>query len=101
MRCTNRPRLLRQASGMVHVWGVPAPSSWGCVAMGSPLFWRPWRLMRWLRMAHHSRRSCQPGGGALTAHGAGSLIWKLLVGVAYISIGGYLLRASSAWEWLR
>jgi uncharacterized membrane protein HdeD (DUF308 family) len=28
---------------------------------------------------------------AFHAHGAGSLIWKLLVGLAYLSFGGYLV----------
>lgn len=28
---------------------------------------------------------------AFHAHGAGSLIWKLLVGIAYLFVGGYLL----------
>ena len=40
---------------------------------------------------HHSRRSCRTWWWHSHAHGAGSLIWKLLVGVAYIFIGGYLL----------
>jgi uncharacterized membrane protein HdeD (DUF308 family) len=28
---------------------------------------------------------------AFRAHGAGSMIWKLLVGVAYVCFGGYLI----------
>lgn len=80
--------LVRQASGWSILWGVLL-ILFGIVAVASPLLAAVAvnALIAWLIifagvvhvvMAFHS-------------HGAGSMIWKLLVGVAYIAFGGYLL----------
>jgi len=80
--------LLRQASGWSIVWGVLL-ILFGIVAVGEPLLAAVAvnALVGWLIilagvvhvvMAFHS-------------HGAGSIVWKLLVGLAYIAFGGYLI----------
>src|ERR1700687_4449456 len=80
--------LLKQASRWSILWGVLL-IIFGIVAIGSPLLAAVAvnALIAWLIilagvvhlvMAFHS-------------HGAGSMIWKLLVGLAYIAFGGYLL----------
>ena len=79
---------LRQASGWSIVWGVLLIIL-GIIAIGSPMLAAVTvsALIAWLIifagvvhlvMAFHS-------------HGAGSVIWKALVGLAYICFGGYLL----------
>jgi uncharacterized membrane protein HdeD (DUF308 family) len=80
--------LLRQASGWSIAWGVLL-IAFGVLAIGSPLLAAVAvnALIAWLIIF----------GGvvhvvlAFHARGAGNLIWKLLVGLAYIFIGGYLL----------
>ena len=80
--------VLRQASGWSILWGVLL-IIFGIIAVGEPLLAAVTvnALVGWLIilagvvhlvMAFHS-------------HGAGSMIWKLLVGLAYIAFGGYLL----------
>jgi uncharacterized membrane protein HdeD (DUF308 family) len=80
--------LLRQASGWSIAWGVLL-IIFGILAVGSPLLAAvavnaviAWLIVLGgvvhLVLAFHARR-------------AGSLIWRLLVGLAYIFIGGYLL----------
>jgi uncharacterized membrane protein HdeD (DUF308 family) len=84
----SRVSVLRQASGWSILWGVLL-IVFGIVAVGEPLLAAVTvnALVGWLIilagvvhlvMAFHS-------------HGAGSMIWKLLVGLAYIAFGGYLL----------
>src|SRR5882762_12025250 len=80
--------IVRQASTLSIVWGVLL-IVFGMVAIGSPLLAAvavnaviAWLIVLGgvvhLVLAFHARR-------------AGSLIWRLLVGLAYIFIGGYLL----------
>ncbi len=80
--------LLRQASAWSIVWGVLL-ILFGIVAIGSPLLAAVAvsALIAWLIILAGVVHLVV----AFHAHGAGSLIWKLLVGVAYIFIGGYLL----------
>jgi uncharacterized membrane protein HdeD (DUF308 family) len=80
--------LLRQASGWSIVWGVLL-IVFGIVAIGSPLLAAVAvnALIAWLIILAGVIHLVV----AFHAHGAGSLIWKLLVGLAYICIGGYLL----------
>ena len=80
--------LLRQASGWSIVWGVLL-IAFGIVAIGSPLLAAVAvnALIAWLIIFAGAVHVAV----AFHAHGAGSLIWKLLVGLAYIFIGGYLL----------
>lgn len=80
--------LLRQASGLSIAWGILL-IVFGILAVGSPLLAAVAvnALIAWLIVL---------GGAvhlvlAFHARGAGSLIWRLLVGLAYIFIGGYLL----------
>ncbi|HKI24861.1 MAG TPA: DUF308 domain-containing protein [Candidatus Sulfotelmatobacter sp.] len=79
---------LRQASTWSIVWGV-ALIIFGMLAVGSPLLaaiavnaFIAWLIVLagvvHLILAFH-------------AHRAGSLIWKLLVGLAYLCFGGYLI----------
>ena len=80
--------LLRQASGWSIVWGVLL-IAFGIVAIGSPLLAAVAvnALIAWLIIFAGAVHVAV----AFHSHGAGSLIWKLLVGLAYIFIGGYLL----------
>jgi uncharacterized membrane protein HdeD (DUF308 family) len=79
---------LRQASSWSIVWGVSL-IIFGMLAVGSPLLaavavnaFVAWLIVLagvvHLILAFH-------------AHRAGSLIWKLLVGLAYLCFGGYLI----------
>jgi uncharacterized membrane protein HdeD (DUF308 family) len=79
---------LRQASSWSIVWGVSL-IVFGMLAVGSPLLaavavnaFVAWLIVLagvvHLILAFH-------------AHRAGSLIWKLLVGLAYLCFGGYLI----------
>ncbi len=80
--------LLRQASGWSIAWGVLL-IIFGILSVSLPLLAAVAvnALIAWLVIL----------GGvvhlvlAVHARGAGSLIWRLLVGVAYIFFGGYLL----------
>ena len=80
--------LLKQASGWSIVWGVLL-IIFGIVAIGSPLLAAVAvnALIAWLIILAGAVHLVV----AFHAHGAGSLIWKLLVGLAYIAFGGYLL----------
>ena len=80
--------LLRQASGWSIVWGVLL-ILFGIVAISSPLLAAVAvnALIAWLIILAGVIHVVL----AFHAHGAGSLIWKLLAGVAYLFIGGYLL----------
>lgn len=80
--------LLRQASGWSILWGVLLIIC-GMVAIGSPLLAAVAvsTLIAWLIIFAGAVHIVV----AFHAHGAGSLIWKMLVGVAYILFGGYLL----------
>ncbi len=80
--------VVRQASTWSIVWGI-ALIIFGVLAVGSPFLaavavnaFIAWLIVLagvvHLVLAFH-------------AHGAGSLIWKLLVGVAYVCFGGYLI----------
>lgn len=88
MATQSQGSLLRQASGWSIVWGVLL-IVFGMVAIGSPLLAAVAvsALIGWLIILAGVIHVVV----AFHAHGAGSLIWKLLVGLAYIFIGGYLL----------
>src|SRR6266446_4234551 len=80
--------LLKQASGWSILWGVLL-IMFGVVAIGSPLLAAVAvnALVAWLialaGVVHLML--------AFRVHGAGSMIWKVLVGIAYLCFGGYLL----------
>lgn len=80
--------ILRQASGWSILWGVLL-IVFGIVAISSPLLAAVAlnALIAWLIILAGVVHLVV----AFHAHGAGSLIWRLLVGLAYIFIGGYLL----------
>src|SRR6266851_8410400 len=80
--------LVKQASGWSILWGVLL-IMFGVVAIGSPLLAAVAvnALIAWLIILAGVVHLVV----AFHAHGAGSLIWKLLVGLAYIAFGGYLL----------
>jgi uncharacterized membrane protein HdeD (DUF308 family) len=80
--------LLRHTSAWSIVWGVLL-IVFGIVAIGSPLLAAVAvnALIAWLIILAGVVHVVV----AFHAHRAGSLIWKLLVGLAYIFIGGYLL----------
>lgn len=80
--------LLRQASGWSVLWGVLL-IIFGIVAVGEPLLAAVTvnALVGWLIILAGVVHVVV----AFHAHGAGSMIWKLLVGLAYIAFGGYLL----------
>lgn len=80
--------LLRQASGWSIVWAVLL-IIFGIAAIGSPLLAAVAvsSLIAWLIIFAGVVHLVV----AFHGHGAGSLIWKALVGLAYIFIGGYLL----------
>jgi uncharacterized membrane protein HdeD (DUF308 family) len=80
--------VVRQASTLSIVWGVLLIVL-GMVALGSPFLAAvavnaavAWLIV--LAGAVHVML-------AFRVHGAGSVIWKLLVGVAYICFGGYVI----------
>ena len=85
--------LLHKASGWSIAWGVLL-IVFGILAVGSPLLAAVAvnALIAWLIVL----------GGvvhlvlAFHARGAGSVIWKLLVGVAYICLRGIFTHASAA-----
>src|SRR5713101_4769306 len=79
---------LHKASGWSIAWGALL-IVFGILAVGSPLLAAVAvnALIAWLIVL---------GGAvhlvlAFHARGAGSVIWRMLVGVAYIAFGGYLL----------
>jgi len=80
--------IVRQASTLSIVWGVLL-IVFGMVAIGSPLLAAvavnvaiAWLIV--LAGVVHVML-------AFRAHGAGSMIWKLLVGIAYLFFGAYLI----------
>lgn len=80
--------LLRQASGWSIVWGVLL-IIFGIIAIGTPLLAAVAvnALVAWLIILAGVVHLVV----GFHSHGAGSIIWKLLVGVAYIAFGGYLI----------
>ena len=80
--------LLRQASGWAILWGVLLVL-FGVLAVGSPLLAAVTvsAVISWLIILAGLIHLVV----AFHAHGAGSMIWKGLVGLAYIFFGGYLL----------
>ena len=80
--------LVRQASTASILWGVLL-ITFGVVALASPLLAAVAinGLIAWLIVLAGAVHVML----AFRAHRAGSLIWKLLVGLAYIVFGGYLL----------
>jgi uncharacterized membrane protein HdeD (DUF308 family) len=80
--------LLRRASGLSIAWGVML-IVFGMLAIGSPLLAAVAvnALIAWLIVLAGVVHTVI----AFRAHGAGGIIWRLLVGLAYIFIGGYLL----------
>lgn len=80
---------VRQASGWSVVWGI-ALVFFGMLAIGSPFLAAiaVSTVISWLLIFAGVVHIVL----AFQAHaGAGGLIWKLLVGLAYIAFGGYLL----------
>ncbi len=80
--------LLRQASGWSILWGVLL-ILFGIVALGEPLLAAVAvnALVGWLIILAGVVHLAM----AFHGHGAGSMIWKVLVGLAYIAFGGYLI----------
>ena len=80
--------LLHRASGWSLAWGVLL-IVFGILAIGSPLLAAVTvnALIAWLIILAGVVHLIL----AFHARGAGSVIWRLLVGVAYIVFGGYLL----------
>lgn len=80
--------VVRQASTLSIVWGVLL-IVFGMLAVGSPFVAAVAVnvVIAWLivlaGVVHLTL--------AFSAHGAGSVIWKLLVGVAYLLFGGYMI----------
>jgi uncharacterized membrane protein HdeD (DUF308 family) len=85
---TQSASLIRQASSWSIVWGVLL-ILFGVLAISAPLLAAVAvsALIAWLIVLAGVVHLLV----AFHAHGAGSMIWKLLVGLAYIFIGGYLL----------
>jgi uncharacterized membrane protein HdeD (DUF308 family) len=80
--------VVRQASTASILWGILL-IIFGIVAVGSPFLAAVAVnvLLAWLIILAGAVHLML----AFRAHGAGSLIWKLLVGLAYVFFGGYLL----------
>jgi uncharacterized membrane protein HdeD (DUF308 family) len=80
--------MVRKASTVSVLWGVLL-IVFGMVAVGLPLYAAVAvnALVAWLIVLAGVVHLMV----AFRAHGAGSRIWKLLVGVAYICFGGYLI----------
>ncbi|HLW51422.1 MAG TPA: DUF308 domain-containing protein [Candidatus Angelobacter sp.] len=80
--------LVRQASTWSIVWGVVL-IIFGMLAIGSPMIaaLAVNVVIAWLIVLAGIVHLIL----AFQAHGAGSMIWKLLVGVAYIALGVYLI----------
>jgi uncharacterized membrane protein HdeD (DUF308 family) len=88
MSASSPASLLRRASGLSIAWGVML-IVFGMLAIGSPLLAAVAvnALIAWLIVLAGVVHVVI----AFRAHGAGGIIWRLLVGLAYIFIGGYLL----------
>ena len=80
--------VVRQASAWSIVWGVSL-IIFGMLAVGSPFLAAVAvnALLAWLIVLAGVVHLIL----AFHAHGAGSLIWKLLVGLAYVFFGAYLI----------
>ena len=80
--------LVRQASTASILWGVLL-IIFGLVAVGSPFLAAVAVnvLIAWLIILSGAVHIML----AFRAHGSSSLLWKLLVGLAYVFFGGYLL----------
>jgi uncharacterized membrane protein HdeD (DUF308 family) len=80
--------MVRKASTVSVLWGVLL-IVFGMVAVGLPLYAAVAvnALVAWLIILAGIVHLMV----AFRAHGAGSRIWKLLVGVAYVCFGGYLI----------
>src|ERR1700730_12169500 len=80
--------IVRQASTLSIVWGVLL-IVFGVVAIGSPFLAAVAVnvVIAWLIVLAGVVHLML----AFRAHGAGSMIWKLLVGLAYVFFGGYLI----------
>ncbi len=80
--------MVRQASTVSVVWGVLL-IVFGMVAVGSPFLAAVAVnvVVAWLIVLAGVVHLML----AFRAHGAGSMLWKLLVGVAYLCFGGYLI----------
>jgi uncharacterized membrane protein HdeD (DUF308 family) len=80
--------MVRQASTVSVVWGVLL-IVFGMVAVGSPFLAAVAVnvVVAWLIVLAGVVHLML----AFRAHGAGSMLWKLLVGIAYLCFGGYLI----------
>ena len=80
--------MVRQASTVSILWGVLL-IVFGMVAIGTPFLAAVAvnALVGWLIILAGVVHLVL----AFRAHGAGSMIWKLLVGVAYLCFGGYVI----------
>ena len=80
--------MVRKASTVSILWGVLL-IVFGMVAVGLPLYAAVAvnALVAWLIVLAGVVHLMV----AFRAHGAGSKVWKLLVGVAYVCFGGYLI----------
>ena len=80
--------MVRQASPVSILWGVLL-IVFGMVAIGTPFLAAVAvnALVGWLIILAGVVHLVL----AFRAHGAGSMIWKLLVGVAYLCFGGYVI----------
>ena len=80
--------IARQASTLAILWGVLL-IVFGMVAIGSPFLAAVAvsAVIAWLVVLAGVVHVML----AFRAHGAGSMIWKLLVGLAYLFFGGYLI----------
>jgi len=81
-------QMVRQASTVSVVWGILL-IVFGMVAVGSPFLAAVAVnvIVAWLIVLAGVVHLML----AFRAHGAGSMLWKLLVGVAYLCFGGYLI----------
>ena len=82
------PALSKHASGVSILWGGLL-IIFGMVAISAPLLAAiaVSALISWLIIL----AGCVHLMLAVRAHSAGSVVWKLLVGLAYVIMGGYLL----------
>jgi uncharacterized membrane protein HdeD (DUF308 family) len=82
------PHIVRQASTLSIAWGVLLIIL-GMVAIGSPFLAAIAvnAAIAWLIVLAGIVHLIL----AFRVHGAGSMIWKLLVGIAYVGFGGYLI----------
>lgn len=88
MAAENAVDVVRHASTLSIVWGV-ALIIFGIVAVGSPFLAAVAVnvVVAWLIVLAGVVHVII----AFHSHGAGSVIWKLLVGLAYLFFGGYLI----------